>query len=671
MSTDTPLQICLVGAGPRGTSVLERLCANANLTEQPISVHVVDSSPVGSGSVWRTSQSTQLLMNTVAAQVSLYTDASVLCVGPIVPGPSLYEWARMLATGRLDGGEVEYPPDIRAEADTLGPDDYPTRACYGHYLRWVFGRLTRTAPENVTIAVHEAAVVALDDTPDGRQAVTFQDGAVLAGLDAVVLALGHSPLARDAQQDRDRAHARTHGLFYGEPANPADVDLTPIRPAAPLVLRGLGLNFFDYMALLTIGRGGRFEPAGDGVRYLPSGREPVLYAGSRRGIPYHGRGENQKGVFGRHRPLFLTADVMAGLRARADAGDPVSFRDTVWPLVDREVRAVYHHALIREQHGEPAAAAFLADLAAPGADAAREPELLTRYGVAAEQRWRWDPIERPQGGRRFADRAEFRTWLLDYLRQDVREARLGNVRSPLKAALDVLRDLRNEIRLVVDHGGITGGSYRDELEAWYNPLNAFCSIGPPVRRIEEMIALIEAGVLHVVGPGIRIDAAEGCFVLTSKDAPGPPVRAAGLIEARLPDVHLRRSANPLLRYLLATGQARPYRLADAHQGEYESGGVAVTRRPYRLVDHAGTAHPARYAFGVPTEGVHWVTAAGIRPGVGSVTLEDADAIARAVLGIPPPGTGNAPDSAVSAVSAVAQLVASVDPYRPTTGAGTR
>jgi hypothetical protein len=32
---------------------------------------------------------------------------------------------------------------------------------------------------------------------------------------------------------------------------------------------------------------------------------------------------------------------------------------------------------------------------------------------------------------------------------------------------------------------------------------------------------------------------------------------------------------------------------------------------------------------VPTETVHWVTAAGIRPGVDSVILSDADAIARA------------------------------------------
>ena len=62
-----------------------------------------------------------------------------------------------------------------------------------------------------------------------------------------------------------------------------------------------------------------------------------------------------------------------------------------------------------------------------------------------------------------------------------------------------------------------------------------------------------------------------------------------------------------------------------------AGGVAVTRRPYRLIDAADRPHPRRFAFGVPTESVHWVTAAGIRPGVNSVILGDADAIARSCL----------------------------------------
>ncbi|MGW0583682.1 FAD/NAD(P)-binding protein, partial [Streptomyces sp. NPDC002920] len=86
---------------------------------------------------------------------------------------------------------------------------------------------------------------------------------------------------------------------------------------------------------------------------------------------------------------------------------------------------------------------------------------------------------------------------------------------------------------------------------------------------------------------------------------------------------------PLLRALYAAGDCVPYRL-DGH----ETGGLAVTGGPPRLVDAAGRAHPRRFAFGVPTEGVRWVTAVGVRPGVGSVTLEDSDAIARAALRLP-------------------------------------
>ncbi|PRY38827.1 FAD/NAD(P)-binding protein [Umezawaea tangerina] len=624
MSARATLRVCLVGAGPRGTSVLERLCANAD--GRPVEVHVVDPYPPGPGGVWRTHQSDHLLMNTVTSQISLYTDDSVPCEGPVVPGPSLYEWARLVVAGAVECAEP-----VASQASSLGPDDYPTRAFYGRYLDWVFQRLVATAPGSVAISVHAGTAVAVDDDEDGTQTVTLLDGSRLTGLDAVVLALGHGPLARSREQDENRRFARRHRLAHVEPANPADVDLSAIAPGTVVAVRGVGLNFFDYLALLTVGRGGRFHRVADGLRYEPSGLEPVLHAGSRRGIPYHARGENQKGAHGRHQPFFLTEEVIAGLRARAGSGEPVGFRKAVWPLVDREVRAVYYGILIRAASGDVDSDSFTRSFV--DGDPAEDDALLEKYGVPVEQRWDWALVERPQGDRVFGGREEFQAWLLEHLHQDVRQARMGNLSSPLKSALDVLRDLRNEIRLVVDHGGISGTSYRDELEGWYSPLNAFTSIGPPARRVEEMIALVEAGVLHAVGPGIRIrrSTAEGVFLVDSQEVPGDPVRCRALVEARLPDVDVRRSANPLLRYLLTTGRSRPYLV-----GGYESGGLAVTGRPYRLVDRTGAAHPARFAFGVPTEGVHWVTAAGIRPGVGSVTLEDADAIARAVLTIHSP-----------------------------------
>ncbi|MCS0601292.1 FAD/NAD(P)-binding protein [Streptomyces sp. LP11] len=602
---ETPtVSVALVGAGPRGTSVLERLCASVPELLPPgvrLTVHVIDPAPPGAGRVWRTAQSAELLMNTVASQVTLFTDASVDCSGPIRPGPSLHEWAE-------------------GTQEAVGPDEYPTRAHYGRYLEWVFARLVGGAPDAVRVRVHRARAVRLADEADGRQALTLDDGRVLPGLAAVVLAQGHLSAIPDEAQRADAAHAARYGLRYVPPANPADVDLAAVRPGEPVLLRGLGLNFFDHIALFTTGRGGRFvREAGGGLRYLPAGREPRLYAGSRRGVPYQARGDNAKGAYGRHVPLVLTPEVIAGFRKRADSGEAPDFRAEVWSLVAKEVETVYYGALtgradfadrfLAVPHGGPGEAA-----------------VLDAFGVAEGDRWDWEAVVRPYRGREFGGPGEWREWLLGHLREDAAQAALGNARGPVKAALDVLRDLRNEIRLVVDHGGLAGASRRAHLDGWYTPLNAYLSIGPPRRRVEELTALVVAGVVEVLGPRLEVRAAAGGWEARSRLVPGSEVRVTTLIEARLPEPDVRRTGDALLAGLLADGGCRPHTVDG-----YETGGVDVTRRPYRLMGRQGVAHARRFAFGVPTEGVHWVTAAGARPGVDSVTLSDADAVAREVL----------------------------------------
>ncbi|NEB74185.1 FAD/NAD(P)-binding protein, partial [Streptomyces sp. SID14478] len=135
--------LAIVGAGPRGTSVLERLTASVDEllpADARLTVHVVDPCPPGAGGVWRTDQAPELLMNTVASQVTLYTDDSVDCAGPVRPGPSLYEWA----------ARHDVP---------LGPDDYPSRAQYGRYLRQVFAAAVAAAPARVEVVVHATRAV--------------------------------------------------------------------------------------------------------------------------------------------------------------------------------------------------------------------------------------------------------------------------------------------------------------------------------------------------------------------------------------------------------------------------------------------------------------------------------------------------------------------------------
>ncbi|MDH6215362.1 FAD/NAD(P)-binding protein [Streptomyces pseudovenezuelae] len=603
-TADQPsVSLAVVGAGPRGTSVLERLCSSVPELLPPgvrLTVHVVDPAPPGAGSVWRTGQSPELLMNTVACQVTLFTDDSVDCSGPVRPGPSLHEWA--------DG--------------ELGPDQYPTRAHYGRYLEWVFAKTVREAPAAVRVVPHRARAVRLDDSSDGRQVLTLDDGRILTGLTAVVLAQGHLPTVADGTQQRLTAYAERHGLRHVPPANPADVDLSAVPPGEPVLLRGLGLNFFDHTALLTTGRGGRFVSGRRGLRYVPSGREPRLYAGSRRGVPYQARGDNAKGPYGRHTPRVLTSDVIAGFRKRAENGEAPDFLAEIWPLVAKEVETVYYTALLQRPRRPEFAARFLA---LPHGDP-QEADVLDEFGIASARRWSWDRVSRPYTEREFTHPGQWREWLLAHLREDAAQAALGTVDGPLKAALDVLRDLRNELRLVVDHGGLTGTSRRDHLDRWYTPLNAFLSIGPPRRRIEELAALVEAGVVEVLGPRLEVTEEDGAWLARSPEVPGSTTRVTTLIEARLPEPDLRRTADTLLARLLKTGRCRPHTVDG-----YETGGLDVTERPYRLRDRQGHAHARRFAFGVPTEGVHWVTAAGARPGVDSVTLADADAVARAVL----------------------------------------
>lgn len=600
--------------------MLERLCASAPELAPGVrlTVHMIDPAPPGAGRVWRTAQPSELLMNTVASQVTLFTDASVACAGPVRPGPSLYEWAV-------------------ARGERIGPDDYPARSLYGRYLEWVFGQVVRGAPEGVTVRVHSARAVRLAEDADGTQRLTLDDGRRLTGLSAVVLAQGHLPARPDAAEERFAAYAARHGLRYFPPANPADLDLSGIAPGEPVLLRGLGLNFFDHMALLTTGRGGVFAPDGRGGRvYRPSGREPRLYAGSRRGVPYHSRGDNAKGPCGRHDPLVLTPDVIALFRKRAGAGDAPDFLAEVWPLIAKETETVYYEALLarRTRPAPPSpstGAGFRPRFLATAHGGPEEAAVLDAYGIPAAERWSWDAVARPHRGRAFTGPADFRDWLLAYLRQDVAHARLGNVAGPVKAALDVLRDLRNELRQIVDHRGLPGASRQAHLDRWYTPLNAFLSIGPPRRRIEEMVALVEAGVLEVLGPGLEVSCGsperpDPGFRAGSAEVPGSDALVTTLIEARLPEPDLGRTADELLADLLRTGQCRPHRVDG-----YRTGGLDVTPEPYRVIDAAGRPHPRRFAIGVPTEGVHWVTAAGARPGVNSVTLCDTDAVARAAL----------------------------------------
>ncbi|MFF5945696.1 FAD/NAD(P)-binding protein, partial [Streptomyces althioticus] len=283
MSTRT-IDICIVGAGPRGTVALERVCANAPLLSpgQDVHVHVVDPYPVGGGRVWKFDQPRELLMNTVAGDVTVFTDQTVTCEGPLTPGPTQYQWARMVA----DGLVTDVSDEAKAEAAHMEAWSYASRAFQGEYLGWSFRHIVERAPAGVSVSVHQTRAVSVTESPDGMQEVRLEGEDLPLRVDAVVLAQGHYDVAPTTREQHLIDFAARHGLHYVAPNSPAEADLSWVAAGEPVIVRGLGLNFYDYMILLSEGRGGHFVTEGDGLRYLPGGEEPVMYAGSGRGMPY-------------------------------------------------------------------------------------------------------------------------------------------------------------------------------------------------------------------------------------------------------------------------------------------------------------------------------------------------------------------------------------------------
>lgn len=432
--------IAIIGLGPRGTSVLERVAENVRASDgEPVTVHVFDDTVPGAGAVWHPRQSPHLLMNTVTSQVSLFTDESVPCEGPIVPGPSMYEW---LTEGHA-ASVLSAEPHLHAEAVRLGPDDYPSRALYGVYLTWVFSRIRDTLPDRMRLIVHNRRVTAIDPVLQGWS-LTDSAGAT-DHADHVVLALGHLPSKPDLHCQELSRFAAAHNLTYVPPANPADVDISDIPQGEPVILRGLGLCFFDYLGLLTTGRGGRFRRNGDRLVYEPSGREPLIHAGCRRGVPHHARGSNQKGVSERHEPRFLTSSVIDRLQRSALLGRPADFMREVWPLISAEVEFAYYSALLTKR-GTPLSVGDERDLLAALTTPTVEKRLyLRRIEIAEHEQWDWAGLLQPCRNARARSHSDFTEWLTNYLNADAANARGGNLDNPLKAAVDALRDLRNEV----------------------------------------------------------------------------------------------------------------------------------------------------------------------------------------------------------------------------------
>lgn len=626
--------IVFIGGGPRTAGILERLAANRPaLFDGPLTIHVVEPHEPGSGRIWRYDQSPGLLLNSMSTDITMFTDDSVACDGPAIDGPGLTSWA----SGVLDGSIRDVPPleaHLLEQLRALTPASFPSRQLQGKYLEWFFRRAVAALGPDVAVTVHRDTATAVERCspedpalPDGgtRHLVRLASGGVLE-TDLVVYSLGHTDSHAEPESARLDEFAARHGGFHAAPSYTTDVDYSAIRPGQDVLVSGMGLAFVDLLVLLFEGRGGRFEDGPDGhLDYVPSGAEPRLWAGSRRGVPYHSKISStlRGGPVGA--PQYFTPDAVESLLT---AHNELDFRTQLWPLIAKDAGYAYYRELFT---GYPGRVNGDWDQFSAHFDAldwySREREDLVAAAIPdATFRLDLEALDQPFSGCAFADHAAVERSVVRYIERDLR-LRTSPDHSETLALFTALLKVYMELGRLVPQDRLNSRS-QQAVHGWWHGFFSFVDSGPPPHRLREMLALHRAGYLHFLGPGmwVRPDEASGRFVAGSFQSP-LLIDAAAYIEARLPPPSVARSANPALADLHDAGRGTEQSFLSS-DGLHSTGKLLVSGS-HEVLAPDGGRHAGLYAIGPWTSG--WGAGAFARPGTNAAPFRENDALARRIL----------------------------------------
>lgn len=604
----TATTVVFVGGGPRVVSLVERLAANLLPTDAPLHLHVVDPHPAGGGRIWRREQSELLWMNSRAKDVTIFTDDSVTCDGPIATGPALDEWIVL----HQSAGE-----------NAIGPDDFAPRQVQADYLRWAWERTLATLPAGVAVTEHRGKAIGVEDLADGRQQVTLAGGPILTA-DVVVLAQGYLDRTPTAGQQELLDRSGELDLTYVLPGYTADIDLSDLEAGEPVLVRGFGLAFIDLMVLVNQGRGGTFTGSGNNLTYHPSGAEPVLWVGSRRGVPYHAK-LGYQGAAGPVPPRYFTLEWL-GRSSRV-----LDYRSEIWPVIVKELAHAHYRELFT-RHPERVTASWedfrsqldIHDVRSPAflhLAASQVPDPADRFDIAE--------IDRPLADLVSADHLDAETAVRLSIEADL-VRRADPRHSSDSAVFDALLGVYGVLVPALITGRIDAVDRVQAIEGDFHGLFSFLASGPPPQRLAELLAVHRAGLVRFVGPGLTVEIDEATGRFAGRSASHPDVVSSRiLVDAYLPRPDVRAATDPIIRGLLAAGELAAEDLSD-RSGRPLGGGQLLADELCRSVRPDGSVHPRRFLVGPSVSGSAG-SAGFARPGFNGPGFRQNDRVARHLL----------------------------------------
>ncbi len=586
-STEAPgsdaVDLAIVGLGSWGVCVLERAVARARRVESSVRVHVIEPGALAGG-VYAMGQPDYLVLNNPCGQLSLYAapddeEEPSYAVG-------LYDWAV-----RRGYQWVGHECRKTTAGRPIQPTDYLPRRLMGEYLVWFYEALVTNAPPNLEVVRHYATAVDIISVA-GQEAVVLDNGRTLC-VNHVVLTSGHTW--------NDEVPDSGSGVRYLRPY-PVEYFDHLVPPGESVAIAGMGLVGFDLLAALTIGRGGTFEDVGDRTRYVPSGNEPLIYLYSRSGIPYCAKSAHGVDPYGEYQPVVCTPQAIAGLThpGGSPARRQVDFRRDLLPLLLAEMQSRYltHAAFLKS--GPDTSADVRQGLTRAWRDGTFDDAVSNYEPVYG----RFDPASHlfAGEGRTYTSAKDYQSQLYGMVEDDLEEALVVGG-SPVKAALEVLRILRDQLRLVIEFGGLTYESYLDFQANVRGRINRM-EAGPPPLRSQQLLALLDAGVVRTpLGPNPTVlPGPNGTTMLRSTQLDEEvTITVNAVVRGHLDLPSLPRSCSPLLTRLYTSG-----RLTQMHYGDQSVGSVSINQR-FHPYDACGRVQPHLSLLGVLTEGARYFT----------------------------------------------------------------
>ncbi|MCK8624410.1 FAD/NAD(P)-binding protein [Apilactobacillus sp. M161] len=589
------MKVAIIGAGPRGLIASYNLLKDFQKTGENLEINLFDKKDIG-GRVWNANQSPYLIMNTPATEITLFNYDDPY-------KKSLYEWCKSDDSQKfMETASIEHKQQLIDAAKNLSSNGYADRALLGVYCKWFFQNYILTQQnEHLSIKFMKNSLVDnISVSTNQKYTIILGNQDKITNFNKIIISLGQQENHLTENETSLYKYAKDHNLNYFLPGYPSEQPVEKIPANENVIIRGLGLSFNDYVSLLTIGRGGKFIQNGDSLKYIPSGKEPKIIAGSRRGVPYFPKALSQKTYDEKFEGHFLIPSV---IKKNLTDGK-LKYEDLV-RLLKLDIEYRYYTLLINRKYSKIELKAFQNDFIQNNGTINFE----QKYNIDKSDIFNWEKMLNPVAGVKITTTDDYQKDLLEWLDFIIKDAKLGSKTGPITASIEMLRDLRSNIRWIVANQLLSSEDYVNKFQKQFMSTISFLSMGAPVIRSEQLAALIRADIVKILGPQMMLIGADKTYKTCSMFYKKEIFSANNLIEARIPKASTKYSKNILVENLIESKLIHLDTLQTDDGKNLTTDSIDIDLKTNNIKDSSGKLNHNIYVWGLSTAGKYFIPSA--------------------------------------------------------------